>query len=78
MALIQIRFNTKYLEGSRPELKWRVLVDGEEFLARHVHMKVASTTTEDVISTGETKWHITCQGRIEWKGDDAYILSELL
>ena len=78
MAKIQIRFNTKYLEGGRPDLKWRVLIDGEEFLASSVHMRVPSTTTEDIISTGETKWHITCEGRVDWKGDEAHILSELV
>ena len=74
MAKIQIRFNTKYLEGTRPELKWRVLVDGEEFLASVVHVHVSCTTTEDIIATGETKWHMTCHGRVEWKGAEAHIL----
>lgn len=73
MARIQIRFNTKYLEGNRPELKWRILVDGQEFLARIVHINVASRTTEDVIATGETKWHISCEGQIQWKSDEAHI-----
>jgi hypothetical protein len=53
---------------------WRVLGDGEEFLASVVHVHVSCTTTEDIIATGETKWHITCHGRVEWKADEAHIL----
>jgi len=73
MAKIQIRFNTKYLEASSTELKWRLLVDGIEQLASQIEVQVPSYTSEDVIATGETKWHFTCVGEVRWNGSEAVI-----
>jgi len=72
MANIKIRFNTKYLEGN-PDLKWRVLINNKEVLARNVHIEVPSFTSEDTIEGGEIKWHISCEGQVHWQEDIAII-----
>ena len=73
MAKIQIRFNTKYLEGD-PRMKWRLLIDGKEFLAQDIKINVPSFTTEDIIETGEMKWHLSCVGEVVWQGAVATVV----
>ncbi len=73
MKLIKIRFNTKYLEAADTSLKWRLLVDDQELLASHVELQVPAETSEDVIASGETKWHFRCQGVLHWQGTRATI-----
>lgn len=72
MALIKIRFNTKYLEGDQT-LKWRILVDDIEYLAENIQVNVPCATSEDVIETGEVKWHLSCEGKITWKNKTAIV-----
>ena len=62
------------MEGDQT-LKWRLLVDGVEFLASTIEIHVPSVTTEDIIATGETKWHLTCEGQVNWLGNVAKIVA---
>jgi hypothetical protein len=59
---IQIRFNTdkERVNGSLPA--WRVLVDGVEHLATNVRVEVPMWTSEDILPTGQRKWHLSCEG----------------
>ena len=61
---IKIRFNTMWEQSQGQELKWRVLVDGSEKLAKSVELRVPSWTTEDILPSGVKKWHITCKGTL--------------
>ena len=68
----KIRFNTKFSEGN-PKLKWRIVDEREEILAENIKIYVPTFTTEDTIETGETKWHLSCQGTLSWEGANAVI-----
>ncbi len=70
MHVIQIRFNTEKEKSNPNLLPWRVLVDGQEFLAQNVSIKTSSWTTHDEISPGLFKWHITCHGTPVWNNFD--------
>jgi len=72
MKHLKIRFNTKFLEGD-PRLKWRIIQDDQEFLAEEIKISVPTYTTEDIIETGETKWHVSCDGSLSWQGKKAFI-----
>lgn len=62
---VKIRFNTKCDENS--DLKWRVLIDGIEFLASEVTLNTHSSTTKDKIEGLGEKWHITCKAsKVVW------------
>jgi hypothetical protein len=63
---IQIRFNTEKEKIGAHLQSWRVIVDGEERLAEQIRIAVPSWTTEDIISTGQKKWHISCEGVPHW------------
>lgn len=73
MSKIKIRFNTKYTEAHSEDLKWRVLIDDTEYLASSIFIEVPSYTSQDVLPTGELKWHITCSGFPCWKGTQVII-----
>jgi hypothetical protein len=66
---ILIRFNTKF-EECPAKLKWRVLVNGQEFLADKVYIEVPCESITEPISTGEIKHHILCHGKAVW--EDSY------
>ncbi|MGE0528095.1 MAG: hypothetical protein AB7P49_13590 [Bdellovibrionales bacterium] len=70
---IQIRFNTdkEKINASLPA--WRVLVDGREHLAESVRVEVPMWTTEDLLPTGQRKWHLTCEGEVYGQGGDCTI-----
>jgi hypothetical protein len=72
--VIKIRYNTKAV-GDDP-LKWRVLEGDIEFLAEHVVILCGSYTSTDILSTGETKHHISCNGRLVWSGRTAIVLED--
>lgn len=70
---VKIRFNTTAGDSN---LKWRVVIDGNEHLASTVDVRVPSTTTQDYIDGVGEKWHVTCTPEvIEWSGD-AIILKD--
>ena len=73
MALIQIRFNTKFKEAPSEDFKWRILVDGEEQLAKSLHILAPCYTTEDRLPTGELKYHLSCRGVLAWNDGHATI-----
>ncbi len=66
MAAIQIRFNTDKEKVSADSPAWRVLVDGIEYLAQTVRVEVPMWTTEDLLPTGQRKWHLSCEGEPHW------------
>ena len=63
---IKIRYNTDKdkVDSSLPA--WRVLVNGVEHFAENVSIETKAWTTQDEISPGLLKWHITCEGQIKW------------
>jgi hypothetical protein len=72
-SIIKVRFNTAFQEADDPSLKWRVLENGQEKLAREIIINVPSWTSHDFLQSGIEKWHITCDGRIRWDGECAII-----
>ncbi len=76
LADIKIRFNNKYLEAGDPDLKWRLLEDGHEKLARDIRVNVPCWTTHDILPGGIEKWHLSCRGRITWNGESATVEAE--
>lgn len=71
--MIKIRYNTKAAVDD--PLKWRVLdADGNETLAKQVVILCGAFTSEDVLPSGETKYHISCIGRIVWSNEVAIIM----
>jgi hypothetical protein len=73
MSLIQIRFNTKFKEAPSEDLKWRIVVDGEEFLAKSLLIKTPCFTSEDLLPTGELKYHLSCRGTVQWQDGHAVV-----
>ncbi len=73
MASIKMRFNTKYMEGDQ-SLMWRILVDETEYLAQTIRVNVPCFTSEDIIETGETKWHITCEEQVTWQSQTELVI----
>jgi hypothetical protein len=63
---IQIRFNTDKEKISKELPAWRVLVDGIEYLAKDVRIEVPMWTSEDILPTGQKKWHLSCEGDVIW------------
>lgn len=60
--LVQIRFNTNFPE--RSDKKWRVLVNGVEYLVDHVLIGCECYTTGDYIEGVGMKYHITANPKI--------------
>jgi uncharacterized membrane protein len=64
---VKIRYN--HDAGESP-LKWRVVINGKEHLAKQVEILVPMTTTRDFIN-GFEKWHVSCTpDLITWEGDN--------
>lgn len=67
MKTLKIRFNTL----NKGSLFWRVIIDGEEHLADEIQIETKSYTTQDILPTGEKKWHISVDyNEIEWIDSD--------
>lgn len=75
MSEIKIRFNTEKARSDPAAPAWRVLVDGVERLAESVRMDTEMWTSEDVLPSGETKWHLTGYGEAVWDGLACAIIS---
>lgn len=74
MTDFKIRFNTEH-NGS--ELKWRVIIDGEEQLVKNIIINCPCKTTEDSVLVKDLlviKYHITCESD-NWQLDDNNILT---
>lgn len=70
----RIRFNTDALKNPDGDLPlWRVLMNGQEHLARHVAIQVKAWTTTDTIESGLIKHHITCVGYPHWEQEQLTI-----
>ena len=68
MKTLKIRFNTL----NNGCLFWRVIIDGEEYLADHVLIETNSKTTEDVLPNGDKKWHISVDyDSLKWETKDS-------
>lgn len=68
---ILLRFNTKWQDDPTTR-KWRVLVNGEEKLARKVYLNLPCETVEEAVD-GVAKFHLMCHGRVFWNDGDAYV-----
>ncbi len=73
---IQIRFNTDKEKLDANLLPWRVILNGEERLAEAVEINVPSYTTQDTLSDGKIKWHVTCVGKCIWQDHLCKIVPE--
>jgi uncharacterized membrane protein len=71
MSHIQIRYNTKNNGGP---LKWRVIVDEKETLARHIKID-GHVYGESSFVDGVEKINIACDGEISWNKTDAKIIT---
>ena len=65
----QIRYNTKVGDG---DLVWRIIIDGEEFLASHIEIR-GYIYGESSIVNNDRKMNIACDGKIYWHGSRAEI-----
>ncbi len=65
---IKIRFNTEKEKTNASLPAWRVLIQDVEHFAESLEILVPCKTSKDIISTGQTKWHITCEGIVRWEG----------
>ena len=68
---VLIRFNTKWQDDSKRR-KWRVVINGFEYLASQVHIRVDCDSIEEPIN-GEPKFHMLCFGYATWKDDEVWI-----
>lgn len=73
MSKFHIRFNTKH--GGNTSSVWRVFEDGQEHSASDVRI-FSPLYTETTVEHGETKWNVTCQGRLVWDGTVAIITAD--
>ena len=72
MDKVLVRFNTKHeMDGGCR--KWRVLVNGKEWLAQKVMISVPCETVCESVE-GVDKYHFLCHGKVEWAGETATIL----
>lgn len=63
---MQIRFNTEKDKRDQSLPPWRVLIQGQEYLAEKVVINTQAWTTSDEIAPGVLKWHISCDGEPKW------------
>jgi hypothetical protein len=64
---IKVRFNTDQLKDPAAP-PWRVIVDRQERLARHIEAHgVDSWTTADEIEPGVLKFHVNYEGNVSWQ-----------
>jgi hypothetical protein len=57
VATVFIRYNTASIGESD---RWRVIVDGKEYITKNVEIFVPCITTKDEIEGVGTKFHVTC------------------
>lgn len=64
MSRVAIRFNKTRGQPGRGTLdhRWRVFVDGKEYLFKHVQINVSSASEQDKDSDD---WNIACDGVLE-------------
>ncbi len=72
---IQLRFNTDKEKKDASLPPWRVLIDGVEYLADQVFVNVPLQTSEDILPSGEKKWHVSCEGAVEWRDRVCHIVA---
>lgn len=77
MADFKIRFNN---EHKASELKWIVLIDGEEFKAKNVIINNKSKTTEDWVTSDSNtqfiKHHVSLSSDVwSWSKDKTLTIS---
>lgn len=70
---IQIRFNTEKEKTNPDQPAWRVLINGIEELAETVEINVPTVTSEDLLPSGQKKWHISCRGQVKWTNKNCRI-----
>lgn len=68
---IQVRYNQKC--GNSP-LVWRVIIDGEEYLASHVEIH-GWVYSESSMVEGERKMNLACRGRVKWYDTQVVIMA---
>ena len=62
---VKIRYNH---DAGISNLKWRILIEGTEYIASDIDVLVPSTTTKDFIEGVGEKYHITCRPeKIVWE-----------
>jgi len=66
----QIRFNTN---SDNDTNRWRLICDDEEKLVSKIYIDSETFTTKDYIDGVGEKWHITTNGILEIKNDEAFI-----
>ncbi|MEI7510164.1 MAG: hypothetical protein WCJ62_11955 [Flavobacterium sp.] len=68
---VAIRYNNADIDGTK---KWRILLNGNEFLVSEIIVKIPSRTeTVDIKDVG-IKHHISClANQIEFKNNIAYV-----
>ena len=72
MNKIQIRYNTHATEEN--DLRWRIIINGEDFLADSIEIRCPCRTTQDWIEGIGMKWHITCENaQFQWKGQSCIV-----
>jgi hypothetical protein len=74
---ILVRFNTKF-ETDILKRKWRLLIDGVEWLAHKIDIQVPCETITEPISTGEIKHHLLCSGEVKWDSNFGATIVERL
>lgn len=64
MSYIAIRFNKTRGQPGRgtPDHRWRVFVDGQEYLFKNVRINVPSASEKDKFSDD---WNIACEGVLQ-------------
>ncbi|MBX9766698.1 MAG: hypothetical protein K2X47_05450 [Bdellovibrionales bacterium] len=67
---IKIRYNTDKDKSDSSLPPWRVLINGEEHLAQRVLLETRSWTTLDEVEPGRLKWHISCDGVVDWNAQN--------
>lgn len=72
---IKVRYNTEKDKTDPTLPAWRVLIEGVEHLAESVEFTTPGWTSQDEISPGLIKWHISCRGKVVWNGKNCRIES---
>jgi hypothetical protein len=71
---IKLRFNTEKEKADQSLPAWRVLIDGVEHLATGVRIEAPIWTSEDILPTGQRKWHISSEGTVHWNEDGSCLI----
>ena len=68
---IQLRYNT---ETGDSNLKWRIIIDGHEYLAANVFFNCPCRTSSDIMPEVGLKHHVSCEtNMIQWDGKNVYV-----